>query len=149
MGLYSTFQTNPDLEKDGVWLDYGDFRIRVARAGGANKKYLALAEKTFKPVRRSIEAGSMSNQRAEHLLMDVYSKAVVKDWETKVTDPISGEESWKKGIEDPDGDLLEVNAANIYQTFQNLPSLFLDLQQQADVIANFRAAELEEEAKNS
>jgi len=143
MGLYDTFETDASLEETGVAIDYGDFRIRVAHSGGANKKYLAMIETKLKPLRRAMEAGSISNERAGSIMAEIFAKSIVLDWETLV----DGE--WVQGIEDRDGNIVDFNETNVIATFKALPRLFQDIQEQSASIQNFRKAELEEEAKNS
>lgn len=143
MGLYASFQTNPEYERDGIWLDYGSFRIRLRFAGGSNKQYNSLMEVMTKPYRRAIEQGVFPEDRMRDILRTVYAKTMVADWETEV----SGE--MKKGIEGPNGELLPVTEANLIMTFENLPNIFLDLVQQASVIGNYRMADLEADSGNS
>jgi hypothetical protein len=143
MGLYDTFETDANLETEGVFLDYGDFRVRVAHTGGANKKYIALIETKLKPLRRAMEAGSISNDRAGAIMMEIFAKTIILDWQTRVG------EDWEQGIEDRDGNILPFNEENVMVTLRALPKLFQDIQEQANSIANFRAVELETEAKNS
>jgi len=142
MGLYDTFETDASMETEGVFLDYGDFRVRVAHTGGANKKYINLLETKLKPLRRGLEAGAVSNDRATAILMEIFAKSIVKDWQTMV------DGDYKSGIEDRDGNIIPFNEENVLKTFRNLPKLFQDIQEQAGSIANFRSADLEEEAKN-
>lgn len=143
MSMYRQFQTDGDLETKGIVLDYGDFRITVARAGGANKKFARILERTTKPHRRAIQTELMDNDLARSVLRQVYAEAVVLDWETKVDGKL------KKGIESADGgDLLLVTSANIVATFEALPDLFTDVQEQASKVALFRQEILEEDAGN-
>lgn len=139
MSLYGVFETDLDMEASGVWIDYGDFRIRIASAGQGNKNYVRYAEKKLKPVRRAIEAGAMSNDRSQGIMADIYAKTVVLDWET----------DGKKGIEARNGKLLPFSIENVEKTLINLPRLFMDLQEQAGSLGNFRKEEQEEEVKNS
>lgn len=143
MGMYDTFETDKNLEENGVWLDYGDFRIKIASAGQGNKNYVRYAEKKLKPVRRAMEAGAMSNERSMALMADIYSKTIVLDWQCRVDD------EWKQGIEDKLGEIIPFNQTNVEEAFHNLPRLFMDVQEQAQSLSNFRTAELEEETKNS
>ena len=145
MGMYDVFETDEDLETAGIWLDYGDFRIRIASAGQGNKKYVKYAEKALKPVRKAMQAGALSNERSISIMSDIYAKTIVLDWE--VTDPENSDEMIK-GIESRDGSILPVNPENIAATFKALPNLFIDIQEQASSIANFRKAELEEDSGN-
>jgi hypothetical protein len=143
MSLYSNFQTDPNLEKTGVWIDYGTFRVLLAFAGGANKRYLSLMDKKFKPLRQAIQAGTLDNDRAQKMLMDLYAEAVILDWETIYEDVP------QQGIEGPKGELLPFTVENVKLTFLNLPNLFFDLKTQSEMISNFRIRELEAEAGNS
>lgn len=143
-GMYNTFKTDPTREQEGVWLDYGDFRIRVAHAGNGNKKYVSYAERALRPVRQAMNAGALSNERSMAVMADIYATTVILGWQVMQEDG-----SWKDGIEAENGELLPVNKECIEQTLKNLPALFSDIQGQASSIANFRAAEVEEESGNS
>lgn len=142
MGMYDIFETDEDLETTGIWLDYGDFRLKVASAGQGNKKYVRYAEKALKPIRRAMQAGAVSNERSLAIMSDIFAKTIVLDWQVKVND------AWKSGIEGRDGDILPFNYDNVIATFSALPNLFMDIQEQAQSIANFRKAELEDDSGN-
>lgn len=146
MGMYNTFETDPNREQEGVFLDYGDFRVRIAHAGQGNKKYVQYAEKALRPVRQAMNAGALSNDRSMAIMSDVYAKTIILDWQVAVRseDGIS----WKQGIEAKDGSILPFSNENVEATLKALPALFTDIQQQASSIANFRAAEIEEESGN-
>ena len=147
MGMYDTFETDPTREQEGVYLDYGDFRIRVAHAGQGNKRYVAYAEKALRPVRQAMNAGALSNERSLSIMADVYAKTIVLDWQVAQKNE-DGTISWKTGIEARDGSIQPFTAQTVEVTLKALPNLFSDIQQQASSIANFRRAELEEEAGN-
>lgn len=142
MGMYDTFETDPTMEQEGVFLDYGDFRVRIAHAGQGNSKYVKYAEKKLKPVRKAMEAGALGNERSMSLMIDIYSKTIVLDWQVRVGD------NWKTGIEARDGTILPFSEEIVADTLRALPNLFVDIQQQASSIANFRAADLKAEAGN-
>lgn len=144
MGMYDTFETDGNLEQNGVWLDYGDFRMLIASAGQGNKNYVRYAEKKLKPVRRAMEAGALSNERSMALMADIYSKTIVLDWQVR-----NAVGEWEQGIEDKDGNIIAFNQENVEDAFRNLPRLFMDVQEQAQSLSNFRRAELEDETKNS
>ena len=114
-GLYGQFKTDEQLEKNGVEVDYGDFKITLARAGGANKKFAKLLEAKTKPFKRAIQTETIDPERALDILREVYSEAVILKWETKV------DGKWKAGIESPDGELLPSKPENIYNTIKALP----------------------------
>lgn len=142
MGLYSQFQTNEDLEKSGVVIDYGSFRVLIARAGGGNTDFMRVLAAKTKPHRRAIQTETMDPNLAQSIEKEVYAETVVRNWETLV----DGE--WVQGIESPNGGLLDVTKENIQETFENLPDLFYDLKDQANKVAIFRQAEMEADTKN-
>lgn len=151
MGMYDQFSTDPNRENEGVWLDYGDFRVLTASAGQANKAYVKYAEVAMKPVRRAMEAGTLSNERALPIMRDIYAKTIIKAWQVAVpgAKPDAPEhERWKDGIEAPNGELLPFNYDNVIFTLTNLPHLFTDIQQQSNQVSNFRAEELAAEMGN-
>lgn len=142
MGMYDTFETDATMEQEGVFLDYGDFRIRIAHAGQGNSKYVKYAEKKLKPVRKAMEAGALGNERSMTIMIDIYAESIILDWQVR------DGEGWKTGIESRDGSVMQFTRDNVESTLRALPNLFLDIQQQAQSIANFRKADLESEAGN-
>jgi len=143
MGMYDVFETDEDLETSGIWLDYGDFRVKIASATQGNKKYVKYAEKALKPVRKAMQAGALSNERSISIMSDIYAKTVVLDWEVMINKKLI------KGIESREGEVLPMNYENVRDAFVALPNLFIDIQEQANSISNFRKAELEEDSGNS
>lgn len=134
MSMYTQFKTDVQLEQKGIIIDYGDFRVTVARAGGGNKKFARALEAKTKPLRRAIQTETLSNERGDEVLQEVYAEAVVLLWETKV------DGKWQKGIENPveGGKLLPFSAANVLATFKALPEIFADLREQAARMVLFR-----------
>ena len=150
MNMYDQFGVDQNLETSGIWIDYDSFRVLVARAGGSNKKYMSYAELKTKPFRRALQAGTMTNERSQALLYDIYAKTVILDWETADgVDEKDGLTKWKKGIQDREGNILPVTPENLIATFKALPDLFTDLQQAAESMSLFRKEEVEADAKNS
>ena len=148
-GMYEVFETDQKMETSGVWIDYGDFRVRIAAAGQGNKKYVKYAERKLKPVRRAIEANALGQDRSNAIMADIYGVTIIQAWEVK--DPKAkdkAEAPWIEGIEDKSGKIIPVNLENVVQTLLNLPRLFGDLQEQAGSLDNFRKAELEQDSGN-
>lgn len=162
MSMYKQFQTDTNLEKTGVDLDYGDFIVTIARAGGANKKFERTLEAKTKSVKRAIQTETLDNERGKAILREVYAEAVVIKWSVRVAaDPkgkpieplkltaeADGDTVFVEGIEGPNGDVMSATAENIAATFKALPDLFADIQEQAQKVALFRQAVQEAEAKN-
>ncbi len=132
-GPYSVFQTDKALEKEGIILDYGDFKIKIARAGGANAAFQKALTSKIRPYKRQIDAGTIPDDVAEKLFLDVYAEAVVLGWE---------------GVTDENGKPLPYSKENAVKLFSDLPDLFRDVQNQAAAISNFRAEVTEDTIKN-
>jgi len=143
MSMYEKFKTDPDLERGGIIIDYGDFRVTVGRAGGANKKFAKLLASRTKPHNRAIQTDTMDPDLALEILRRVYAETIVLNWETKV------DGKFKVGIEAEEGDKpLPFNADNVELTLKNLPDIFMDLQEQASKMALFLASIQEANAGN-
>lgn len=139
--MYEQFATDEDREKSGVWLDYGPYRVKIARAGGANKDYQKALERLSRKYRHQIKAETMDNDLQEKLLRQVYAQTVILEWESEVGKDEEGKPIYEAGIEQEESkDLLPVTVANVAKTLNNLPPLFEDIQEQAKGIALWRAA---------
>lgn len=159
MALKKQFKTDSNLETKGVVIQYGDTRIRIARAGGANVAYKKALETEMKPHRRALAANVMDNDMALPILQSVFAKHVILDWNTQCE--IDGEKQWVRGIdpvdvgqlevpaEDLPEALLEVTPENILKVFAEMPELYNDLQDQATSHAIFREDTNEAIAGNS
>ena len=150
MSMYAQFQTDPKLEKDGVIIDYGDFRVTVARAGGANKEFRKAAEFFSRPHRRAIDAGIEDVDRDAKILRQVFARAIVKNWEMRLKDETDdqGNPKWVQAIEQPDGSPAQFNPVVVERVLEELPDLFTDLQTTSTRASLYRKAGLEQDAGN-
>lgn len=130
---YAMFKTDKKLETDGIILDYGDFKIKIARAGGNNTKYAEVLKRVSKPYRKAIEKEVLSEEIGRKILIEVFAEVVVIGWD---------------GVLDEKGKPLTFSPANAKKLLNDLPDLFADIQEQASKASNFRQEELEEAAKN-
>lgn len=137
--LYNQFKTDPELEKAGLWLEYGpnskkqEQRIRIARAGGANTQFQKRMEALTKPYRRQIQTEIIGNDVVQRLMRQAYAETVVLGWEN---------------IEGPNGEDIPFSVENCVQLFTDLPDLFTDVQEQAQKAVLFRAEVREADAGN-
>jgi hypothetical protein len=81
-GPEALFKTSSKLEQEGIWLDYGDFRIKITRAGATNKRFKKLMEDRMKPHRRAMANDTMSNDLAERITRDVWAECIVLGWDS-------------------------------------------------------------------
>ena len=148
MSMYKQFKTNDNLEIRGIILDYGDFRVTIARAGGANKRYDKILDLKAKPYKRAIQLGTISAEKDAELMREVYAEAVILKWEVVVERDEEDNRIFKEGIEAPNGSVIPFSRENVLMTLKNLPDLMKDIQEQANKVSLFREEELEEDAKN-
>lgn len=142
MGMYDQFATDPDLEKQGIYLEYSGFRVKVARAGGANKKFLKAVEARTKPFRRAIQTGTADRDQLADQVREAFAETVVLGWEVAQ----GGE--WVSGIEQPDGSIAPFTVDAVKDALRALPELYDDLQEQAAKVALFRKDLLQADAGN-
>lgn len=142
-GLWKQFAMDEDAEQRGMWFVFDGFRVRLARAGGTNKRYMRTLERESKPVQVLIDNKLLKNDQANEMMKRVIAEAVVLGWETKNA---AGE--WEPGIESQSGELLPCTVANVLKTFDALPEVYEAINKQANDLSNYRVAELETEAGN-
>lgn len=145
---YGAFITDKQLEKQGIVLDYFEFgfKVTIARAGGANKKFHKVREAKAQKVHRQIENKLLSNEAAEDILRQVYAESVILDWAVLVDED---KDEWKTGtMENIEGELVPCNPENVLALLRDLPELWKDIKEQAESVSLFRKAEMEEQGKN-
>lgn len=123
MSLYKKLGGNSELETKGVWLDLGVVRIRLARAGGGNKAYLAKAAELQQKHGKAVELKLLSNERSVEIMQRLFAEEIVKGWE--YPDPAT-EGAWLPGVEQPDGDVAECSAEAYFEAFKSLPNLWVE-----------------------
>lgn len=131
--LYEMFETDAALETDGLALEYGKATIIVARAGGANRKFQSVLESKLRPYRAQLRVGAMDDDVALRLLAEAYADGVIIAWD---------------GVKDRDGNALEFTKPNVVKLLLDLPDLFVDIQQQSQLMTNFIAESRDEDAKS-
>lgn len=125
------FGTDKNLEAgQGLDLIYPVGTITIHRAGGANKNYSKTLQQKMSPYRMMIENGiELEENLSRKLLAETYVEAVIVRW-TDAEDKEVPRDTW-------------------VQTLIDLPDLFSHIMASAQKSANFRAATLETDAKNS
>lgn len=140
--VYEMFETNKDLEQKGIIVDYGQFRVRLAHAGGSNKKYKDLLDAKLKPYERQMNAQIMDDEVGTQILREVYAATIVLDFEVKNEDG-----TYTQGVPSKDG-VTPFSTKEVIRLFVELPVLFIDLKKQAENFALYRTVLQEEAVKN-
>lgn len=151
---YAVYQTDTNLEVSGVWLVEEDFRVKIARAGGANEKYNKRSTALIKPHKRAIDLGVFPKDMDEKLTRQLYIETVVLEWEVLDREKTSGEDrvyhanSIRKF---PTGEIIPFTREACDEVLKNATELMRYLMGQANDVSVFRgqtADEAEEDVKN-
>lgn len=147
--LYQMFATDKAVEKEGILINYGDVRFRIARAGGGNQKFQSVFKELSKPYRRQIDQDQLSDEVSEKIMAEVYARTVILGWDSKDGVEADGTDKWKPTIPSKDGsEQLEFNVKNVMRVLIDLPELFTDIKVMAQKASNFRKEEVAEDAGN-
>lgn len=127
---FSKFKTNTTLENEGVWVDIGDgATIRVARLG--NPAYAKFLEKSYKPYRAQLKAGTLPDEIAQTIFHKALSKHVLLDW---------------KGFTEDDDTPVTYSHDEAYKRLRANKDFALLVTEIASESAAYRDAEIEDEA---
>ena len=154
--LYKTFETDKDLERTGIVVNFGSVKFTLARAGGRNKAFKDLFTGKAKKYRTQLENETLSDEIADQISAEAYAEAVILAWHTRVEDengdPIlaeNGEEQWEPYIVNKNGERVEYSVDECVALLLDLPDLFQTIQDYAGKAANFRKSLDEADEGNS
>lgn len=125
---FQAYETNQDAEVDGVWLVEPFFRMRVARAGGRNRKFQTRYDALTKPYKRAIQTKTLPAEIDEDLSKQLYAEAVVTNWsipeeviDGKPKRDANNEIIWRDGfMYDPVSyEPIPFNSENVKRTFDD------------------------------
>lgn len=139
MSLYQRHKTDPELEKNGVRIEYGQnskgepIFFLLARAGGANTLHDKRLEHVLKPYRRQIQTETMESAQLRTLIKQVFIETCVKG---------------AGGLEDENDKPLEPTPENISKVLFDIPDILDDLMETASKGIVFRQVVREADAKN-
>ena len=147
MGLYSSMKTSNKLETEGIWLDLTHTRIRLARAGGKNTKFITAAEKIAREHKRALDM--MSESQGRKLFGKLYAEIIILDWLTLDEEGDLEENGnqapenyegprFTRGISGPNGVIVEKTVENILRTFDDIPDLLRLVKETAEDASLFR-----------
>lgn len=120
--LYQLFETDKQLEENGVDFAFGDSMFRCKRAGGSNRIFDRIFEERTRAYSTKMQMASISEEMSEAILMDVYFDAVAISW---------------TNVSDRDDNELPFTKENFVQVMKDLPDLWKSLRQAAANMDNF------------
>ncbi len=140
---YKGYTTDKAAEVDGVWQDYGDFKVKIARIGRSNKAFRNMVEAKTKKYRRQIETNNLDSGVSDRISMECIASTVVLGWKARV------DGNWLEGqLVSTIGDLLPATPENINVLFQEIPDLFTAIYQDAENAELFRQGSTELDSGN-
>ena len=145
MNPFNMFETNVNEELDGVWNDFGDFKVLLARAGGKNTIWFKEMNKEVK------EAGvatvdALDDGQLETLIRKVFVKSVIKDHQIK-----DEKGKFKQGVcvrKKEKVEIVPFTVENTILMFEQLPEYYKKLSKWAEDYRTFRMKIEEEQEKN-
>ena len=143
--LYEIFGTEEDFEVNGVWNEFGDTRIKIARNGNRNTEYWKTFEKVTKRLNK-IGAESLPKEEQDRLMAEVYAKSIIKGWEVR-----NEKGEWEVGMMIMEkGKLKKVpySIENVVKCLLDLPDLFTMIQKYANDIKTFQKEAEEKQLGN-
>lgn len=128
---FGAYDTDADLETGkGVWLKFpGKRRIRILRAGGANRAFGRRYAALTKPYRREMDQDMLDPDISERIMRQLYAEHVVVDWE---------------GITDKDGATIPYSREAGIAFFTAFPEVLKDVIHYATEAATFINEDIEE-----
>ena len=143
MSLKSLYKSDPVASVEGVWITYprntdgSQPRFKISRMNGAaNKKYAKELDSATRPYRRELELETLDEEVSDKLMLDVFCRTILLDWEH--VQPDDDGEELTFSFENATGFLGKPEWSELYQ----------DLRERAQKAATFRQSALEGEAKN-
>jgi hypothetical protein len=128
--LYELYETDNELEKKGICLQFGEAKFYVKRAGGANEDFDKKFEEKTRSVSNRLQLQALSEEQSSRLMQEVYFESVMINWE---------------GVTDRKGNPLPYNRENFLTLMRDLPVVWRALRTEAANHENFRKAQIAQE----
>lgn len=141
--LKSLYGTNPQLERDGVWIENfptTGMRIKLARAGTTNPRFRTILERLTKPHRRAIVNETIDPELSQDLMMQVYAQAVIVGWEG-IPVPVE--------LHSAQEECVPYSPEAALRLLRSYPDLYNDIQELAGKLTTFQQTVREDAAGNS
>lgn len=130
MDIFATYAVNEDLENNGTWVEMGDARFLVARAG--NKAYSKLFTREYERNQRALDRkDAAADELADKMMAKVIAKTILLGWENV---------KFK-------GEPLEYSVANA-EMLLAFRDFRRDVMKMADDFDAYKAVKAEEDEKN-
>lgn len=130
--LYELYETDPELEKKGIALQFGDTAFYVKRAGGANVDFDKCFEAKTRNMTSRLQLSALSEEQSSTMLQEVYFESVIVGW---------------KNVTNRKGEVLDFNRENWMQVMKDLPTVWRAIRTEASNHENFRKLQAQQEGE--
>jgi len=130
--LYELYETDEDLEKKGVGLQFGEAVFYVRRAGGTNTEFERVYEEKTRNMTSRVQLAALTEEQSSRILREVYAESVMLGW---------------KNVTDREGNPLEYSKENFLKLMNDLPVLWRAIRVEAANHENFRRAQARQEGE--
>ena len=147
MSLSKIFKTDSALEQKGTPITFPENddgtvpTFYIARMHETNVKYKKALEVATRPYRRELQLGTMPDNKAKDISMAVFAETILTGWENIPVEDLGMTPT-------TENEKAAFTKENVKLLMDNLPDLYSELQSQARNMANFLAAQREDETKN-
>ena len=141
---FEVFETEETYEVDGVWQDFGGWRVKLARSGGKNTAYGKMLTDEIKKLGKAT-FDAVSKEEGDEIIIRVFAKTIIKDHEIKDENG-----KWKKGVyikKDGVVTVVPFNSKNMEICLQQLPEYWNKIQSYADDYTVFQREVEKEQVK--
>lgn len=126
------YKTDKNLEENGVWVDFGDVRVKIARI--TSKRSRDVRRQLERKYARKFRGQDIPHDVMEKILIEQLAQAVVMDW---------------KGVTDASGREIPFNTEAARSIFTEFPDFREDVASAALMKETFLEEAREEELGNS
>lgn len=129
----SDYQTDSNVENEGVDLGFGNGRfITIRRAGGSNTTFKTYFASEYGKLGKDVEGKVLDNDEATNVMFDIYAKTIVMDW---------------RGWTDAKGKEIPFSVSNCITLFKEAEEIWLTVYDNAQKLSNFRSLEVQDSGK--
>lgn len=139
MSIFAAYKTSSKSENEGVRIVKGsnedgtEIAFYVARNGKTNTSFKLAQERAFKPHRAALKGGTMSDEQATTLLLDLFCGYLLKGWEN---------------VYDESEKAIPFSIENAKALMIALPDLYEELTEASNDMSLFLDSNRESDAKN-
>ena len=133
MGIFNTFKTDMQAEKEGVWKEFDANKdgtkpaFLLRRMGPTNPEFQKHIERFSKTYKTELNLDILTEEQAKGPMLDAFVETVLVGW---------------RNIQREDGTAIEYSKENAKALMLELPDLYIVLREMAAKLSTFRDIEV-------